>query len=139
MPGPIFRCERCKIAPDRKDYGGDFDQESAAAVRLAEINTNFGVIAFMCLNCRREWVRYLNGSAIMKAYSEAGFKLAHWQTFHRRTGKGSLDEGLGLFRTVNNMDEGVYQEAMDWIKAGPDAKEWARRGDKPDPRRDEDD
>lgn len=133
MAGPIFRCERCKIAPDRKDYGGDFDQESAAAVRLSEVNTNFGVIAFMCLNCRREWMRYLNTSALMKRYSEAGFTLAHWQTMHRRTGKGDLNEGLALFRAVNDMDEDIHKEAMAWIKAGPDAKEWARRGDKPRP------
>ncbi len=133
MPGPIFRCERCKIAPERKggfDDGG-FDQESAASVRLAEIQANFGFIGFMCLNCRREWTRWLNVSKTSREYSETGFCLDHWRTAHRKTGTGKLDEGLALIRKINDLDDRLYNEAMAWLRTPPTDAEWKKRGDRP--------
>ncbi len=111
-----YKCERCGIAPEKKGYDEGIDQESAAAIRIAEVQTNFGIVWAMCLECRREWVKWLNGNKTMQEYSRAGFRLEHWRVHHRKTGNGDIEAGLKLIDTLNELDTKLFAESTEWFK-----------------------
>lgn len=113
-----FCCERCKAAPEKEGYDNQISQESAAALRIAEVQTNFGILWVMCIDCRKEWVKHLNNSPTMKEYSRNGFRLEHWRIAHRKTGKEDVEVGLKLVDTLNDLDAKLYEEALAWMDAG---------------------
>lgn len=122
----VFHCERCQDTVERKGYDEGIDPESAALLRLAEVQTNFGVLVVMCIKCRREWMRWLNKSQAMREYLRTGFRLEHWRMAHRKTGKEDVETGVKLVDILNELDERLYNEAWAWIKAGPAAGEKSR-------------
>lgn len=118
MANREFCCERCKAAPEKTGYDGGIDQESAAALRIAEVQTNFGILWVMCIDCRKEWVKHLNNSETMKEYSRNGFRLEHWRIAHRKTGKEDVEVGLKLVDKLNELDAKLYEEALEWMDKG---------------------
>lgn len=122
-----FCCDRCKAAPDKNEFSEDFNQESVAVVRLTEVNTNFGLLAVMCVDCRREWTSWLNKLKTMREYSETGFTLEHYRTAHKRTGTQPISDGINILRKLNDLDDRLFEEATRWIKAGPSKAERERR------------
>lgn len=112
-------CERCGVSPDK------FDEDSQAAIRLLEIQTSFTFNAIMCLDCRRAWYKFINHSTTMREFTETGFRLEHWRMAHRKTGQEDVEKGLSFVRKLNDLDEKLNDEAVDWLKAGV-AKERGR-------------
>ncbi len=109
-------CERCKAAPERKEgYGDEIDPESASVVRLQEIQTSFGITAVLCIDCRKEWLKWLNDSKTMCDYSEHSFRLEHYRMAHRKRGDMPVEEGVALIRTLNRFDQQLHSEAAEWI------------------------
>jgi hypothetical protein len=113
-----YKCERCGAAPEKKGYDEGIDQESAAALRITEVQTNFGVVWAMCIDCRREWVKWLNNNKLMQEYSRTGFRLDHWRIAHRKTGKADVEEGLKLIDKLNELDAALYNQSTEWFEKG---------------------
>lgn len=112
-----FCCERCKVSPEKRGYDEGLDQESAAALRIAEVQTNFGILWVMCVECRKEWIDQLNKSPTMREYSRAGFRLEHFRVAHRKTGKEDVEVGLALLDTLTALDDKLNAEAIVWMNA----------------------
>ncbi len=117
-----FCCERCKVAPEKRGFDEGIDQESAATLRIAEVQTNFGILWVLCLDCRKEWVRHLNDSPTMHEYSRNGFRLEHWRMAHRKTGKEDVETGLKFVDLLNDLDSKLYTEALAWMDKGKPAE-----------------
>jgi hypothetical protein len=109
-------CERCGTSPDK------YDEDSQAAIRLLEIQTSFTFNAVLCLQCRRDWYKFVNASTNMRVYTENGFRLEHWRIAHRKSGKEDVDVGLGFVRKLNDLDEVLNNEAQAWLEAGRKGK-----------------
>jgi len=118
---PATCCERCHAAPD------DYDDKASAQIRLGEVQTNYGILTFLCFDCRREWQRVINSSPVMREYSETAFRLEHWRVYHPRTGQGDVEAGVQFVRKLNELDEKLYNETVSWIKDGPSRAERAHR------------
>ncbi len=112
-----FCCERCGVQPE-PSYGNDSAQDSPQAIRLTEVQTHFGVLAIMCIDCRKMWQKFLNQNKNMRLYSETVFRIEHWRVSHRKTGAADINEGLGYLRTL---------EATTWIRAGATKSEMEAR------------
>lgn len=126
-----YCCERCKVAPERKGFEDEVDQESVAVLRIAEVSTNFGVLWVLCINCRRDWLRFLNSCKSMREYSEYGFRLEHFRTAHRKTGLEDVERGFSFIKKLNDLDEKLFAEAQEWLEKGVTADDWKRRGGNP--------
>lgn len=113
-----YKCERCGTAPEKRGFDEGIDQEQAAAIRIGEVQTNFGVVWAMCIECRRQWVKWLNNNKSMHEYSEHGFRLQHWRLTHRKTGAADVEVGLVILRKLNELDAQLYNEAMRWFEEG---------------------
>lgn len=113
-----FCCERCDASPEKKDFDDGYDQETVASIRLMEMQTNFGLIALMCYQCRREWTYWLNTNQAMKEYGIVNFRLDHWRVAHRKTGKADVEVGLALLAQLNSLEATLYSESKNWIHAG---------------------
>lgn len=129
-----YCCERCGVAPERKGYDeAEIDQESAATLRIAEVNTAFGVLWVLCINCRREWLRFLNSCEDMRTYSEYGFRLEHFRTAHKKTGAEDVEKGVGFIRRLNELDKSLFAASQEWLESGKTAvgERRSKKMDKP--------
>ncbi len=112
-----YKCERCGAAPEKKGYDEAIDQESIAALRISEVQTNFGVIWAMCIDCRRDWIMWLNNNKTMHEYSRTGFRLDHWRIAHRKSGKADVEEGIKLFDKMNQLDTDLFNQSQEWLES----------------------
>ncbi len=110
-------CDRCETTVEQ------YDSDTAQRVRLTEISTNFGLLALLCLNCRRSWTRHMNQSTLFREYSEISFRLEHWRISHRKTGQADVNVGLGFLRDLTSLDDKLLTESVNWIKSGLSADE----------------
>lgn len=134
-----FCCERCGVAPERKGYDdAEIDQESAAILRIAEVTTAFGVLWVLCINCRREWLRFLNSCEDMRTYSEYGFRLEHFRTAHKKTGTEDVEKGVGFIKRLNELDKSLFIASQEWLESGKTAMGEQRSGKAPKVMREKD-
>lgn len=127
--GQEFCCDRCKAAPEKKGYDDEIDQESAAAVRLTEVQTNFGLLWMLCIDCRKDWYKWLNSHSLMKEYSQYNFRLRHWTVAHRKTGTECVEKGIAILNKLNELEDKLMEEGTKWLATGQKALTKTRRRD----------
>jgi len=102
---PIRCCERC----------GDGDNMERPEPMLAEVHLAFGVVCWICFNCRKDWHRMFKEHPQSKVYTHAQIKMELWKT---RCDLGKIDkpdEGIKLMDEIEDIEIEINQLANAWL------------------------
>lgn len=113
-------CVRCGNAdklggPMSDDWRGDDEGDKIPAL-CSEVQMAFGLIAWMCHDCRREYFRVAKDSPLTAEYGEAAFRLEFWKArLGPDTSADAVEEGLRLWREVERIEIDVNIVANKWL------------------------
>jgi|19_taG_2_1085344.scaffolds.fasta_scaffold01462_2 hypothetical protein len=103
---PIRTCERCGT-------GGD---ELKPNPMCGEVQLAFGLVTWICYDCRKDWHRMFKSHKLQATYSEATLRLEFWKArIGETTSKEEIDEGIKLLKTVDNLELQVNEVANAWL------------------------
>lgn len=119
-------CGRCGAGDS--EYG---DQPAYCA----EVEVAFGLLAWLCFDCRKEYHRFAKSHPLNKEYGEALLSLEYWRdaTESERSmdedlerlkidykGKSQLQKGIALWNNVDDIQNKVNEVANQWMISDPD-------------------
>ncbi|MDB4490049.1 hypothetical protein N9045_00890 [bacterium] len=119
-------CGRCGAGDS--EYG---DQPAYCA----EVEVAFGLLAWLCFDCRKEYHRFAKSHPLNKEYGEALLSLEYWRdaTESERSmdedlerlnidykGKSQLQKGVALWNKVDDLQNKVNEVANQWMISDPD-------------------
>jgi hypothetical protein len=109
-------CDRCGACDHAEIY-----EEEQTPVMCTEVHLAFGLISWLCYGCRKEYHRFAKNHPLNKKYGEALLRLEFWKA---RVGPGtpptSIDEGLKLWREVEQLELKLNEVANRWLISDPD-------------------
>lgn len=100
------KCDRCPA---------DDSYENQSSL-CAETQLAYNTVAWLCLECRHEWLGIVKRHPIAKRYSEAAFRLEYYKTKLGATGEGTLEDGLALWRELDDLETQLIAMAEKWLK-----------------------
>lgn len=107
-------CSRCGAGIVDEDYNDD-DKKVQAAL-CGEVQMAFGLIAWLCHECRRQWHRSIKEHRLHREYMRASLALDFWKS---RIGPGTdnseLDKGLRLLDIVEDLELEINNFANEWL------------------------
>lgn len=103
-------CERCG-ADDTSDYESD----NRPAAMCGEIQIAYGVIAWLCFDCRKQWHAKIRNEMLSKQYSETTLRFEHWKAVVAAKGDGDIEEGLGYWRQLDQLETKLNALAHEWL------------------------
>lgn len=111
LPRP---CDRCGAGSDSGQFEPSITHPMCQEFQLA-----YGVVAYLCFECRSQWHKVIDLHEASDRYSEAKFKLEFWQAQvsagspeHRR-----VEDGLRLWKDVRNIEEEIRKMASRWLRS----------------------
>ena len=116
---PCVRCGNAdklgSMGPSDDEWRDDEDDNKVPAL-CSEVQMAFGLIGWLCHDCRKEYFRLAKDSPLTQEYGEAVFKLEFWKArIGPDTPQESLEEGLGLWREVEKIELKVNLAANKWL------------------------
>lgn len=108
-------CERCGATLDTEDYGSEKYHPMCAETQIA-----YGIIAWMCFECRKSWHREMKNQMLSKQYSEASLRFEYWKAVIAAKGEGNIEEGLRLWRDLDAIEVKLNNFANEWLICDPD-------------------
>lgn len=105
-------CDRCSAKPAEYDSANDNPM-------CAEVQMGFGVLAWLCLDCRFKWHNFITSHSEIRNYSRSAFKLDAWRARLNACGEGDIEQGLKLWEEVEDLDQQFAKEAQNWIENCP--------------------
>lgn len=120
-------CDRCGACDDdgrnSNPYGEDFEQDDhdQEPAMCAEVHVAFGLVSWLCHNCRKEYHRFAKNHPLNQEYGEAALRLEFWKArVGPETPPDSIEEGLELWRKVEQLELGINESANEWLITDPD-------------------
>lgn len=107
-------CERCGASEEYVEEYGKPDP------MCAEIAVAYGVIAWLCFDCRKAWHSKMKSEMLSKQYSEATLRFEHWKAVTAASGTGDIEEGLTLWRQLDTIEAKLNALANEWLIADVD-------------------
>jgi len=119
-------CGRCGAGDS--EYG---DQPAYCA----EVEVAFGLLAWLCFDCRKEYHRFAKSHPLNKEYGVALLSLEYWRdtiespSIEDRDmerlnldmkGKSPLQIGIALWNNVDDIQNKVNEVANQWMISDPD-------------------
>lgn len=123
------RCDRCGACdnmqdhnPYQEDYGHDEeDKEDTVPAMCAEVHVAFGLVSWLCHDCRKEYHRFAKNHPLNKEYGEAALRLEFWKArVGPETPEDSIDEGIRLWQKVEELELKMNEIANHWLISDPD-------------------
>jgi len=103
---PIRCCERC----------GAGENASKPDPLCLEVQMAFGLVAWLCHDCRKEWYRHAKNLPIQSKYAEAALRLEFWKAcIGVGTPSESINEGLELWHGVDACEKEINDYANEWL------------------------
>ena len=118
-------CDRCG-AFDGKQVnlygdGEGLDEEERESAMCAEVHVAFGLISWLCHNCRKEYHRFTKNHPLDQKYSEATLRLEFWKArIGPDTPQEMIDDGIELLRAMEALESGINESANRWLISDPD-------------------
>lgn len=110
-------CDRCGQGTLDQDYVSDLIQQPLCC----EFQLGYGIIAWLCFECRRHWIHTFDTSKLSDEYSEAAFCLEFWKA---RIGPDTPDEaeqiGLQKYRDLCDREKKIKTFANQWLAGSDD-------------------
>tara|TARA_R110000751_G_scaffold284624_3_gene388606 strand:+ start:2415 stop:2765 length:351 start_codon:yes stop_codon:yes gene_type:complete len=90
-----------------------------------EVEVAFGLLAWLCFDCRKEYHRFAKNHPLNKEYGEALLRLEYWRDI---ASSGMLneppdiiiDKGIKLWNNVDDLQAKVNEVANQWMISDPD-------------------
>jgi len=107
-------CERCGATLD-EEYGSDQYHPMCAESQIA-----YGIVAWLCFDCRKAWHRKMKNQMLSRQYSEASLRFEFWKAVISAKGVGDVEEGLRLWRELDALEVKLNNYANEWLILDPD-------------------
>ncbi len=108
---------------DRCNCGGSatYELEGQQQPLCYEFQLGYGIISWLCFDCRRTWIKVMEASKLSDLYQEKAFELEFWKSrVGESTPAAELSTGLGLYRELCELEKRVKNFATGWLEAGAD-------------------
>ena len=106
-------CERCCATIDT-DFGSDGSENYHPM--CTEIVLAYGVVSWICYDCRKDWHRVINENPLTKEYSEVSLRYDYWKATVAASGQGDVEFGLQLWKQLDDLERKLNNFANQWIK-----------------------
>lgn len=120
------RCGACDHAPShdnpyQEDYGVRDDSEDSVPAMCAEVHVAFGLVSWLCHDCRKEYHRFAKNHPLNQEYGEAALRLEFWKArVGPETPEDQIDEGIRLWKAVEELELRINEAANEWLITDPD-------------------
>ena len=114
LPRP---CDRCNAG----DLSGisEYTDLEIETVMAMEFQMSYGIVSWLCLDCRMEWYELIQGHPLTREYELASFKLEFWRSrVGEQTPPQELDTGIELLNNVNSLEDKMNKLTRDWLNSG---------------------
>ena len=110
-------CERCGAFDGKADDSyKEFGQDDKEPSMCSEVHVAFGLISFLCYNCRKEYHRFAKGHPHNRKYGEIMLRLEFWKDrVGSDTRPESIDEGLQYFHEIEDLELKINEVANHWF------------------------
>lgn len=104
---PVIRCcERC----------GSGNDKSKPDAMLGEVQLAFGLVSWICHDCRKDWHRMFKSHALQRNYSEASMRLEFWKArVGPDTPPEAVNEGIKLLFAMDDLELKINSIAQTWL------------------------
>lgn len=104
---PSRTCDRC---------GASGDDRSKPDPLCMEVQLAFGLVSWLCHPCRKDWHRMFKTHELQDQYAEASLRLEFWKArVGTNTPDDAIDEGLKLYKDVNDLELAINEAANQWM------------------------
>jgi len=100
-------CERCGAEED--------DYDSKPDTMCTEVQMAFGVLAWLCFDCRKKWHQAMKSQILSKQYSEASLRFEHWKLVVAANGSGTIDDGIRLWQNLDALELKLNNFSHEWL------------------------
>ena len=106
-------CDRCSGG----GWGADSEFDQAPS-HCTEINMGFGVLAWLCLDCRKSFYSLMRNDELLKSHGIISMKLDFWRgRISHDTKDEYLEIGLGLLSEINSLESLINDRIENWLSA----------------------
>ena len=103
---PVRCCDRC----------GDGDDASKPDPMCGEIQLAFGLVTWICHDCRKDWHRMFKTHKLQRKYSEASLRLEFWKArVGEKTPESEVNNGIELLLKVDDLELEINDVANAWL------------------------
>lgn len=104
-------CDRCGAVEE-----DEFDSESDSYHPMCvESAIAYGVLAWLCFDCRKSWHKLYKSQHLTKEYSEASLKFEFWKSQVSAGRESNIDEGLTLWKNLDLLEIKLNNFANEWL------------------------
>lgn len=107
-------CERCGATLE-SEYGCEQYHPMCSETVLA-----YGVVSWICYDCRKDWHSESKDQQLSREYSEASLRFEFWKASVHAKGEGDVEEGLRLWRILDELEVKLNRFASEWLVSDPD-------------------
>lgn len=110
-------CDRCNSGGgwsnnDESSYSADVPPY------CAEVQLGFGIISWLCLDCRKSFRRLMLSDSLMTSHAMVSLKLDFWKTrVHHTTPDSYLEAGLNLLSELESIESLVNDNVIKWLSS----------------------
>lgn len=101
-------CDRCNI-------GADYDDDNFT--RSAEFSFANSMLAWLCLDCRKDWMRVYTGNQISIDLETNQFEAEYYHALLQGDKPPSLEEGKTILKTRQDIEKRLNKLANDWMRS----------------------
>src|SRR4051812_8674224 len=103
-------CDRCGCG-DTTPYGDGQQQPLCCEFQLG-----YGIISWLCFDCRRAWIKIMEANQLGQQYSEKAFELEFWKNrVGETTPESEFTRGLQLYRELCDVEKRIKNFATGWL------------------------
>jgi len=101
-------CERCGAAESD-------EFEDSYHPMCHEVQIAYGVLAWLCFDCRKSWHKVIKCQKISKEYAEKSLRFEHWKATVASDNGGNVDDGLNLWQSLDKLEIKLNEFANEWL------------------------
>lgn len=106
-------CDRCGAGTFDHD---EYNEKIIEHPLCSEFQMAYGVIAWLCLNCRKDWLKVIEKQSLNTQFTEAQFRLEFWRArVGSNTPEDAVEVGLQLVRNVAQIERQISLLAHEWL------------------------
>lgn len=111
FPRPCDRCAAGNLAGI-----SEYDDTEIQTPMCAEFHMAYGVVAWLCFDCRVSWYKEIEKLEAATEYEKAQFKLEFWKArVCKESTNADLEEGLSLLEEASKLESAINAHAYAWL------------------------
>ena len=105
-------CERCGVTLNL-----EYSIQSANSYdpMCMEVVLAYGILAWLCFDCRKDWHKVYKSHRLSKEYSEASIRLEHWRSLLTAGKDVQIDDGIKLWSNIDSLEMRLNNYANEWL------------------------